>query len=481
MIHMRKAQASQAALNQMQLGQKMSQMAQAQSQMPGVSSAGQVGDASAIGAPAQTIPAPLNQANLEENNRVLNKMQNRTNSKSGQTPAAPTTAQPPFSLHATSPHGQPAYIGKPAVTQETLHLPAAKRRKTGGQATAASPATTHTPVATTPSQTKVMSPDARRQHAADAAKAQAPSMALLQRPTKPLLYCTEADCDTKTTGFATEEARRAHIEEEHTKPNADPMKFVQDCLAEAFGLDADGKPKGTNASAVSAAAAASATMVASSSRQGPTPDTPMSRVASMNRQTSAASGVGKGAVGSGIAIGTSGKNGAREDVDVATLKASHNQMQSAADASLQNVVEDPWDSATVDPHELSNAFSFAADTVANGAIADFSVYLNSLTPNDTPESKADSGWSSEPTSDVSENVQIDNGLELFTVGDGTIMPSMLDSMPRFSMQPVDENDAADFAQMYLGEAPDIVPLDTDLTEMFSKSSIELDSSLYHFR
>ncbi|EFX00713.1 hypothetical protein CMQ_7715 [Grosmannia clavigera kw1407] len=478
MNHVRKAQASLEALNQ-HIGQKMSQMPQSQSQMPGIPPAGQAADVSIIGASStQTVPAPLNQANLEENNRVLNKMQNRTNSKSGMPPAAPTTAQPPFSLHATSPHGQPAYIGKPAVTQENLHLPASKRRKTGGQATAASPATTHTPAATTPSQ-KVPSPDARR-HGADATKAQAQPSMTPQHPSKPLLYCTEADCDTKTTGFATEEARRVHIEEEHTKPNANPMKFVTEALTDAFGLDADGKAKGASASAANGAAAASTTMAALAPRQGPAPATPMSRVASMNRQASAASGVGKGASG-GLAGGMSGKTGSRGDAS--TLKVSDGQLSTGAegDAQLPIQVEDPWDLAMIDPHELSNAFSFTADTVANGAIADFSIYLNSLTPNDTPESKADSGWSSEPTSDISESIQVDNGLDLFTAGDGTIMPSMLDSMPRYSMQPSDENDAADFAQMYLGDAPGICPLDTDMTEMFSKSSIELDPDLYQFR
>lgn len=473
---MRKAQ----AMGQIPMNQKL---AQDHAQMANAAAAGQIGDAAGAGAQQcgrQMGPAPLSQANLEENNRSHNKMQNRSSSKSGHTPAAPTTAQPPFQLHGSSPHGQPAYMAKPAVTQDSLHIPTSKRRKTSGQGTASSPATVQTPsgsvAATTPSQSKMASPDIRRQHSIDMSKGQAaPSMP--SQHTKTLLYCPEPDCDTKATGFVTEEARRIHIEEEHVKPKADPLKFAQDCLAEAFALNADGKPKDAHASIDGGVnPPTSSAMDPSLSRQGIIPDTPMSRVASMNRQASAASGAGRAGSGVEGAKGTPGKTGVKGTG--LTPKATTVGME--GENAVMATVEDPWDLTTIDPHELSNAFSFAADTVANGAIADFSLYLNSITPNDTPESKADSGWSSEPTSDV-EVAPVDVGGELFAAGDGTIMPSMLDNMTQFSMQPADENDVADYAQMYLSDPPGgIVPLDTDLTEMFSKSNIELDPSLYQF-
>jgi len=110
-------------------------------------------------------PTPLNAANLQQQQQQLNKLHQRTNSRSSHTPAAPTSAQPPFQFGATSPHGTPAYGGKNTLKQEDLHIPARKKQKQNS---------TPVPGQTTPGSTsspqviKALSPDIKRQqHDAD--------------------------------------------------------------------------------------------------------------------------------------------------------------------------------------------------------------------------------------------------------------------------------------------------------------------------
>ena len=184
---------------------------------------------------------PLSAAHLEKQTQALSKAQhNRSTSKSGQAPAAPTTAQPPFPFGAASPHGQPSYIGKPTVNRENLQLPPRKKAKVGEQPT---------PPQATPSPqiSKTASPEAMR---APETKPQ---------PPKPAFKCTEPDCDS-TSGFSTEAALKAHVQEEHIEPRQDPIKFMTESLALALGLEADGHPKdGEGASKTPVDAAASST------------------------------------------------------------------------------------------------------------------------------------------------------------------------------------------------------------------------------
>lgn len=465
-----RAHANQSQLQAGQAGAGAQAMALQESQ--------QARNASTAAAAPQAQPAAATaQATAEETPRAQTKHK-RSNSKANhQPPAAPTTAQPPFPLHGASPHGQPAYIGKPSVTQDTLHLPTTKRRKTNSQVTAPSPVTAQTPAATTPS-TKGGSPEVKRRQASEAKAAAAAqsTAAAAQQAAKALFYCTENDCDTKATGFATEEARRTHVEEEHTKPAADPFKFVTDALSDALGLDAQGHAKTTGNGANVGTNVPS--MTSTASKQGLTPATPMSRVTSMNRQASSAgvggkAAPGKGAAGNGLGAtpkpADGGLQGSAPSIDTDVLLAS---------ASLN----DSWDFANVDPQDLSTTFSFAADTAAQGAIADFSVYRSLITPNDTPESRTDSGWASEPTSDILESTNLDLNIDMWTTSeDGTIIPSMLDDMQKFSMYPIDEADTADLAQMFLNDVPSgFGDEDTDMVSMFNKSNVELDPSLYSF-
>jgi hypothetical protein len=73
---------------------------------------------------------PLNAANLQQQQQQLSKIHQRSASRTTQTPAAPTSSQPPFPFGSgSSPHGTPAYIGKIQVTQDDLRLPPRKKAR----------------------------------------------------------------------------------------------------------------------------------------------------------------------------------------------------------------------------------------------------------------------------------------------------------------------------------------------------------------
>lgn len=271
--------------------------------------------------------APLSHDNLEKQTAELNKTQHNRSASKGQPPAAPTTAQPPFPFGAASPHGNPSYaLNRPTVNRDNLQLPPRKKTKTGEHPT---------PPQATPSPqiSKTTSPEAKR--------IPEPKM----QPAKPAFKCSEPDCDT-IGGFPSEAALSAHNQEEHVKPLEDPIKFMQDNLALALGLDANGQAKN----------------VESVAKSEQTPGaTPMSRAASTVKPAKAAAG---------------------------------GQADGAAD---------PW-ANTIDPQSLFTTigtFEFGA----GGAIADMKAY-RSMTPNDTPESSKDSG-ASEPNSDIAENSGLD--------------------------------------------------------------------------
>lgn len=308
-------------------------------------------------------PAPLNEANLAKNTQALNKKsQQSQGSKAGQTPVAPTTAQPPFPFGASSPHGNPSYPGGKPKDMNLQIPPARKKQKITGQ----------TPQGATPSPqiSKKGSPELKR----------APEP---QAPPKPVFLCKDPDCETSTVGFPSEQALQQHIEEEHTKPKADPLKFCQESLALSLGLELDGSIK-KEAKAQEAAPAMSVT----NSKQGQTPatlgTTPMSTDASMKRS---ASSLGK----------VQEKAGAKNE---APAKAIDNKPPVPA---MPMVAVDPWANSSIDPQALIN--NLAIEPGMRNVISDLSLY-RSLTPNDTPESMKDSG-TSEPNSDISEGATLE--------------------------------------------------------------------------
>ncbi|OTB11938.1 hypothetical protein K445DRAFT_26193 [Daldinia sp. EC12] len=352
-------------------------MKRSATQQQALEAASQQGPNENTATPPTGAPAPLNAANLEKQN-ALNKIHQRAASKSGQTPAAPTTAQPPYPFGAQSPNGQPTYIGKPAVTQADLQLPARKRPRTNGQSGLGSGGAS---ASSSPQVQKASSPELVKRQA--------------ENTTPKLAYrCPDQNCEAHRTGFATEEAQRSHYEEEHVKPSQNPLKFATENLAAAVGLDPDGRPKAPP-------------MGLDPSKQGQTPAgrveaTPMSREPSMKRQGSAA-----GAKPTDLVKAVAAKTSTPKP-DAGTLGGD-----GTAGPAKTSGADGAWQMGTIDPQDLFQVGGI--ESGGGGAIFDMNVY-RAITPNDTPESMKDSA-TSEPNSDVSEgvslNLQLNMGLDVW--------------------------------------------------------------------
>ncbi|KAI0481019.1 hypothetical protein GGR56DRAFT_301276 [Xylariaceae sp. FL0804] len=398
----------------------------------------QQGAAAAQTATPPTHPAPLNAANLEKQTQALNKMHQWSGSRGAQTPAAPTSSRPPVSFGGNpSAGGHPTYAGNPTVTQENLQLPARKRPKTGmpsGPSTNASP-----------NVTKLPSPEMNKRSTAAEAK-QAP---------KPQFLCSDTSCEYHRTGFHSEEAQRKHVEEEHIKPAQDPFKYVQECFADAFGVDPDAGGKVKPSGAPIAAQHSSSPMVSDVSKQGQTPSgrveaTSMSREPSIKKQGHAADHKPQDLVKAMAA-----KNGTPR------VEPTVRGAEGTADA-------DKW--ATVDPQDLfSNALGL--EMGGNGAISDMDTY-RAITPNDTPESTSKDSASSEPNSDVSEGVSLNLTLDM---GLDTWQPFGGSQWLNMDSADLNMGDSSSLWEGALTERPSWDNMDTDFTKPFT-----LDTSLFSF-
>ncbi|KAI8634638.1 hypothetical protein F5Y19DRAFT_485646 [Xylariaceae sp. FL1651] len=342
--------------------------------------------------PSAGQPAPLNAANLEKQTQALNKMHQRSNSKTGQPPAAPTNAQPPFSFGAQSPNGQPTYAGKPAVTQDNLQLPPARKKpRTGAGPGLNGPNTS-------PQVQKLSSPEMNKRPT---------STEMKQAPVKPQFQCMEQSCEFYSIDFGTEEARRKHVEEEHTKPAEDPMKFVSDSLAEALGLDVNAKLKKMPVAGGNAPSPGS--VPGDVSKQAQTPlgraeIMPTSRGSPMGRQSST-TGSRPNELIKTIAgkVGTPKPDSGMKPVDSTTPTTV------AGGGAMPQLVGSEVMGTTIDPQDLFSTVT-GLEMGGGGAISDMNVY-RAITPNDTPESSKDSA-ASEPNSDLSEGVALNLTLDM---------------------------------------------------------------------
>lgn len=316
----------------------------------------------------QGQPIPLNAANLEKNTQALNKMnQQKSTAKANQVPPAPTAAQPPFPFGASSPHGNPSYIGKPKDMNLQLP-PVRKKQKLAGQ----QPGQTPQGATPSPKTSKNASPEMRRP----------------PEPAKPVFLCKDPECATSPVGFPSEQALQNHVEEEHVKPKEDPIKFVKENLALALGLEPDGSLKKTQKPVAETATAMSTT----TSKQGQTPvniaGTPMSQGTVMKRTGSAASKA-QDAKSAGKA-------------DVAASKQGDGK---PADATAAPARIDPWANCTIDPQAFIANLGWEKGIGLPNIVSEANMY-RSLTPKDTPESSKDSG-ASEPNSDISDSAALD--------------------------------------------------------------------------
>lgn len=355
------------------------------------SSAPTGGQRPGLGGPTPA-PAPLSAANLEKQTQALKQAQNRSMARAGQPPAAPTTAQPPFPLGAqTSPAGNPEYFGEQRITQANLSIPPRKKAKTA--AAQKSPPMAQQQAAT-PSSSQVKATPLTAGMKAEPAKA----------PSK--LTCPEPGCEMSSTGFQSEEALNAHRQEEHVKPYENPHGFLREHMSAGLGLDAQGHPKAVpKPSGQEATPLAAPPMSASVSEQGQAPGSkikpgpaPMSRGASMQRNSSAAGGRPS------QSAGTPGRTSTPRLGDAKTPAGKEEA------GAPGTVADDLWLGSTVDPQDLFAPVSSALEQVSGNIMSEFAQYV-SLTPDDTPESSKDSG-ASEPTSDIPDHSALDHDLNM---------------------------------------------------------------------
>lgn len=371
--------------------------------------------------PTATQGIPLNAANLQQQQQALakqqqqNKLHNRSNSKS-HTPAAPTTAQPPFALN--SPHGVPVMYGPPQIDSGQLHIPPKKKRKNSN---------TTTPVLL---QKAGPPPQAVNAGAFEFQHDQQGQMGEIKQGPK-VWSCPEPDCDHYYNDpFANEEELAKHRQEEHIKPLQDPAKFMMSELAQMLGLEEDGTAKKDGNSGTAAGPQAS-----KSDNQGAA----LSAVP-MRAQTSTA-GKSSPASATKSAKASDGKQAvpaAKPGVD------SKNQPQVA---NVEPAPENLWANSSVNPQDLLHNFQ-KFETGAGGAISNMDVY-RSITPNDTPESSKDG--LSEPNSDITEGVDLNIDLQ-FSESDRNWMP----------FGPSDADDLLGFGDITVSSADEGVMVDSDM-------------------
>lgn len=374
--------------------------------------------------PQRAAPTAMpNAAPSDKQTQVPKQAANRAPNKTTQPPAAPTTTQPPFALGhgpGMSPAGNPVYLNKPVLTD--LQWPPKKKHKAGGTQTT-SPAAQ--PTASASPQIQAPSPEAKRQPAPEPPK-----------PQPDPYLCPEVGCDGGVIGFATAELRDNHYQEEHVKPNEDPLKFLHDNMALGLGLDTHG-----NFKAAEGVPSGQSVRALNSPKQAQTPmnkqelaATPMSRDASMRRQ--------------GSRLGTRGP-------DTAGTPGSGNGAPAHTTMS-----EDAWAATGVNPQHLSNLFA----PFDPAQTSDFSMSL-SETPNDTPESSK----TSEPSSDISDGV----GLEI-NMDWATMDPEFMENLNNVNLDGY-EPPAFD-REMMVNDAFANVTFDDSATD-FNKP-FRLDTSLY---
>lgn len=368
------------------------------------------------------VPTPLNEANLAKQTQALNKAHQRSNSKSGQAPAAPTSAQPPFPLGATSPDGKPLWVASTPLTQEKLQLPSARKKIKTANGQASSPAVSSQNASP---QTKVTSPDLKKKEP--------------KATPKPAFMCTESGCEMAELGFPTEEARKQHHQEVHVLPYEDPQRFMQQSFAAAFGLDEQGRLK---------------------PQPAPEEGTPMSREASAKQQGG----------GPGAPAAQGARAGDNKPAATGSKPGDKNVSEQVASGFQQSQAIDHLANTTIDPQSLMAPMMHLFDPAAGGVISDMTLYQSTTPPEDTPESSAskDSGVS-EPNSDIPETANLEIDMHWQSFDDSTLV----NGMAAFGM----DMELNSFEGMASFPSDDMLVTEDMLADM-DKPFTGLDSSLY---
>jgi hypothetical protein len=389
--------------------------------------------------PAQAVP--LNAANLQQQQQALNqtnqaKTHNRSNSRNAP-PAAPTSAHPP-----------PFPVELPtSLTQDQLRLPRNKKQKQS--ATSTPVIGQQTPGSTTSQNIKAGSPEI---------KAQQPPQP--KEVEKVSFFCSDISCDHHfADGFEDEAALERHTQEEHVNPTRIPDQFALGELAVMLGLNPDGTAKETNTAPQQGA-------IAGSHSASKAESIPSAAGLTMDRQPSI----------SGVKASPANSKSSKTTKPDEAKEASQQPKNGKGPESVKQVFmteENFWADAAVNPQDLLHNFR-SSETGAGGAISDMNVY-RSITPNDTPESSKDSGVS-EPTSDISEGVDLSIGLDFFEndwrpfgVGDADDL---------LALSNINVNPDEDMGGMFNDDNSQYVPWNDYMDQSMFDKGFSFDTSLF---
>ncbi|KAH0542906.1 hypothetical protein FGG08_002766 [Glutinoglossum americanum] len=403
--------------------------------------------------PAEDQTHPLNAANLQQHQQAFQAARQHSlqrNSRHQQPPAAPTTAQPPFPIGASSPQGVPqAYGPKSLFNLDALKLPNHKRRK-GNQAGNDSAASTPVQPKTTPGSSGspqvaklATSPESKKQQSTDNAKSAQEAI--------PSHKCPNRECAFHVKGFHTAAELAKHKSDMHgpEPPQIkDPLGFCLESMADGLGLNKNcmrktpnetlnNSSKGTSPpGTLKSGVAPSRTDQTPKMKQEATPAasvaTPLGRIPTQTSNTggkqssSPASallktpqfGNSKIPTPSSVAVGGPGPTSKPAKEESEKPSSEHHPATFEQQPTPQPT---PWAESSISPQNLLQCFEGLEK------MQGFPAFLNvrSTTPAFTPSSKE---TTSSRSSDISENdalnINISGGPELawnpFGIYDGSL-------------------------------------------------------------
>lgn len=336
--------------------------------------------------------APLSSANLQQQQQQFQKLQQpqRPNSQGSNTTANPSTTQSPF-LSANSPHGTPAYADKKKIDMD-LRIPVRKRQKQNNGSSVA---------VTGNSNLSGLSPRLSTSALADLKRQSA-------ERTRPIIVCPEPDCD-QSTSFENEEDLKRHMLKEHVRPHEHPVKYARDNISEALGLNASGEVKKQVISLEDKSKRPEEKIDHKIAPHEPGLTINEHDSSSMINSASQEPAINQSNINVVKTTITGVESNLNKDSPITTQSAIKEPL--SQENSPEVIKADPWAISTVNPNDLVQTYQ-PFESGANGSISDLSAFRG-ITPNDTPESSKDG--ISEPNSDTSEGVGIDNNVDLFSL------------------------------------------------------------------
>lgn len=383
---------------------------------------------------AQT--APLNAANLQQQQQALKQMNqgkshNRASNRNAP-PPAPTVAQPP---------PFPTDVLPPTLTQDQLRLPRKKQKHSATSTPVLGQQSTGSAVAQT---VKAVSPENKVQQPPQSTE-----------PEKSQFLCPETYCDHHFLDpFEDQAALDKHREEEHVRPIRNPVQFALGELSSMLGLDENGEPVKPQTTTLQAAGAAGSTSALKSE------STPTAQgLTSMNRGSSV------NGVKTSPANSKSLKAIKPDEVKEGSQQAKNDKQAESSKGLAAEV--NLWAESAVNPQDLMHNFQHL-ETGAGGAISDMGVY-RSITPNDTPESSKDGV--SEPNSDISEGFDLNINLDWQPFG-----PSEGEDLTDFCK--INVNPDEEMGGMFGDENSQFVPWNDFMDQSAFDKPFVFDASLF---